>query len=67
MHPFEQIITASEIETKYNLSAGTVRGWLRDNKARCQAMVEQGEIRKLDNRTWIFLTDVAERIWTNSK
>jgi len=54
-----QTLTARQVEREYGLKAGTVRSYIRYHPE----MVESGEFRKADERTWTILRLVAYQIW----
>ena len=61
-NPLNLVTTPSEIEKTYNLSAGTVRQYF---KRHAKSLIERGELRKVDNRTWLMLKATAHEIWGN--
>jgi hypothetical protein len=59
----EQVMTPAEIESTFDLSAGTVRQYLRTHSDK---MVAAKEARKADGRTWLITKEAANRIWGNN-
>jgi hypothetical protein len=59
-NPLSQVTTPAKIEADYNLSAGTVRQYL---KRHAEDMIKRNVLVKIDNRTWLMLKSEAETIW----